>query len=144
MSEIKNQTMKILQDQGIRITQQRQLILQELIKSLKPLSAAEIHRKLIKQDSGIRLSTIYRNLKFFSSRGLIREFNLDKSRKEKFFEFIESHHHHLICISCGEIKCLGCPLEDYESELAERTGYQIKDHNIKIYGLCPECQTGDI
>ncbi len=144
MSERENLAQKILENQGVRVTRQRRLILKELIDSLKPLSAAEIHRRLLKENSGIQLSTIYRNLKFFSSRGLIREFNLDRSRKEKFYEFIESHHHHLICTSCGEIKCLGCPLEDYESELAERTGYQINDHNIKIYGLCPECQLEDI
>ena len=130
---------KLLANYDIRITEQRKRILKVLISSSKPLSASEIYNQLQQNNYQVRLSTIYRNLSNFHEKGLIKELNF-AGKNQNYYEFINDHHHHLLCTSCGEILCLDCPVQDYESSLARETGYEISEHKIKIYGLCPQCK----
>jgi Fur family ferric uptake transcriptional regulator len=50
------------------------------------------------------------------------------------------HHHHLICLKCGKIIPLECPLKDYEEQISDQTKYNIFEHRLKLYGLCPDCK----
>ena len=128
-----------LKEKGIRSTKQRSVILEVLLETRRPVSAQEIFSKIKDEDSRIRLSTIYRNLNQFENHGLVNRLNIDD--KENRFELIsEEHHHHLICVECGEILPLDCPLKDYEDRLGRETNYNILDHKLKIYGVCPLCQ----
>ena len=129
----------LLNRKGIRATAQRLEIIKILDNSKKPLTALEIHELLVENNINIRLSTVYRNLKFFMENNIFRQLNFYGD--EKRYELkSEKHHQHLICMKCGEIIAIDCPLGEYEKELEEQTNYKIKKHDMEMYGVCPKCQ----
>ncbi|MTI61519.1 MAG: transcriptional repressor [Firmicutes bacterium] len=129
-----------LKEKGIRVTRQRIAILEVLDNSSKPISARGIFDELAAKYPSIRLSTIYRNLNHFTAKNMVKMMELNIEKKESYFELKNrGHHHHMICLECGEILPLECPLKDYLFELSSETGYKIIDHRVKLYGLCPAC-----
>ena len=51
------------------------------------------------------------------------------------------HHHHLICLSCSKVFSFdGDLLETLEEFIQETDGFQVVDHEVKLYGYCKECQ----
>ena len=57
------------------------------------------------------------------------------------FDFTTEPHYHAICQQCGKIADFYYPgLEDVEMAASKLTGYQINNHRLEVYGLCPECQ----
>ena len=50
------------------------------------------------------------------------------------------HHHHLICLSCGKVISFEDDLlEELEKRITDKEGFQMKDHEVKLYGYCKEC-----
>lgn len=138
--QILKEYQQILKEKGVRITRQRLAILEIFREEQKPLSAQIIYNKLKEDDDKLQLSTVYRNLNTFVVNNMIRKMEFDLENKESYFELQNGeHHHHLVCIECGEIIPLCCPLKKYEQEIGEKTGYEIKEHRIKLFGICPNC-----
>lgn len=128
-----------LRAEGIRCTQQRVNILDLLLNQERPLTAKEIHQRLKEAEIELRLSTIYRTLNLLEENEFIKKLNIT-SKESKFELLTGPHHHHLICLNCNELVPLDCPLQEYEEKLSRETGYQVEDHSIKFYGVCPNCQ----
>ena len=130
-----------LKDLGIRVTRQRLEILNLMAEQNKPLTAAEIFDKLKKSNPKLRLSTVYRNLNKFVENNLVSKIEIEINQKESYFELLQGkHHHHLICLKCGKITPLKCPLKNYENTISQQTNYKIIEHRLKLYGLCPDCK----
>ena len=135
----KNELKNMLKDKDIQVTKTRIQILNIITKRNKPLTATEINDIIEKNGLNIRLSTIYRNLKFFTHNNILRQLNFYGD--EKRYEILEENHHqHLICIKCGEIKAIKCPLANFEKQIEKETKYKIKNHDMEMYGICPDCQ----
>jgi Fur family ferric uptake transcriptional regulator len=50
------------------------------------------------------------------------------------------HHHHLVCVSCGNVRDLDeCAVDDLVQDLAATTQYQIDGHWLEFYGRCASC-----
>jgi len=126
-----------LRDKNIRVTSQRIAIIEVLLKEAIPLAAGDIFAK-IKNRPELKLSTVYRNLNLLVDERLVRKLNF--KGKGTVFELLEDHHQHLICLECGDVKSIQCPLQNYEEELHNDTGYELYDHNIEFYGVCPACK----
>lgn len=130
-----------LKEEGIRLTRQREAILMVLLDADRPITALDIFSVLENDFPNLQLSTVYRNLNYFEKKDLLRKMDLDRDKKESYFELmLGEHHHHLICVDCDEIVALDCPLRDYETQLKAETNYTILDHKVKIFGICPKCQ----
>ena len=128
-----------LRKNNIQITKTRIQILTIINNTTKPLTATEIDDIAEKKEFNIRLSTIYRNLKFFTQNEILRQLNFYGD--EKRYEMSgENHHQHLICTQCGEILPIKCPLAKFEKNIEKETSYKIKNHDMEMYGICPECQ----
>lgn len=129
---------ELFKENSIKWTRQRELIIKILLKADRPLSANELLIQINELGDEVRLSTIYRNLNTFSEFDIVEEFEF--SGQKKFELGQDQHHHHLLCLSCEEILPLECPLEEYEKEIKQDTKYDILKHNMKLYGICPDCQ----
>ena len=130
-----------LKELGIRVTRQRLEILNLMAAQNTPLTAADIFDKLKKSNPKLRLSTVYRNLNKFVENNLVSKIEIKMDKKESYFELLQgNHHHHLICLKCGKIIPLKCPLKNYENKISDQTNYQIVEHRLKLYGLCPDCK----
>lgn len=129
-----------LKSGGYRITPQRQEILKCFRPGGKHYSAEEVHRKVRRRFPNISLDTVYRNLNTLKELGIIQALNFEdgKSRYELAWE--DAHHHHLICLKCGESQELDfCPLKFIDSDLLRDRDFKVERHSFEIYGYCSGC-----
>jgi len=132
----------ILSSKNYKLTSQRNSILQVLIENKnRHFSADELYKEVAKVNPDVGLATIYRNLEIFCRLGITHR--LDFDNKYKYYELsVEgNHHHHLICVKCGNIiEFNDQVLEDFENEIEDFYDFKIIDHRIKFYGICEECR----
>jgi len=132
---------KLLDEKGLLKTNQRKEILNIMSLEDKPLTAKSIYNKLKNRNPHLKLSTVYRNLNIFAEKDIVRKLNIRNDSNENLFELIiKDHHHHLVCMKCGEIKDIKCLLDDYLKEIEDNNNYLIKDHRLTVYGLCEDCK----
>ncbi|SFE64267.1 Fur family transcriptional regulator, ferric uptake regulator [Peptostreptococcus sp. D1] len=130
---------------GFKITPQRRAIIEVLIENENShLSTEEIYDKVRVDCPEIGLATVYRTMQLLDEINGISKLNLDDgcTRYEINFEGEENHHHHhLICKNCGTIIEVKEDLLDAIEEKVENTyKFEIKDHDLKFYGLCSKCK----
>lgn len=143
----REQFKKILKENGLKVTRQRLVVL-EAISSCpeEHLSADEIFA-LVKVDCPeIGLATVYRTIQLLSELHLIDRINFDDGyvRYEMGSAFDREqkhHHHHLICSNCGKVISFQDDLlEELEEKIARTTGFEVVDHEVKLYGRCVDCR----
>ena len=123
----------------LRMTNQREIILRELRKSKRHLSADELYDIVKKVMPRISLATVYRNLEILSEVGLIGK--LEISGRQKRFDFDVSDHDHIYCVVCHKVDNLDIERKNVDSEqLGASAGYTITGYRVEIIGICPECQ----
>ena len=133
----------LLHQEGFRITDQRQKILQVLraVPEGEHLSAEDVHETLTASGEKIGFSTIYRALHLLVDLGVLRELHLSEDRK--FYEFCNpliGAHHHLVCAECGTVtEFEDSAILSLGSKEALHHGFSLLDCQFTVYGLCPEC-----
>ncbi len=91
-----------LRRQGLRLTPQRQMVLNVIENAREHLSAEAICQRVQGQYPFVSLSTIYRTLELLKHVGLIREVHL--LGEQRFYESAGAgDHHHLLCRGCGAV-----------------------------------------
>ena len=132
---------KELKDAGLKITLPRIKILQVLEQStVQHVSAEDVYKMLIAADEEIGLATVYRVLTQFEQAGLVARHNFEGGHS--VFELSkQDHHDHIVCQKCGKIAEFSDEkIESRQREVAESLGYILLDHNLNMYGLCPDCR----
>jgi Fur family ferric uptake transcriptional regulator len=127
----------LLKQAGYKLTTPRKTVL-EFIKQGEHYSAKDIYEGL---NGSLGLTTVYRTLELFVELSLVRALVLLDGTV--LYEYVanKNHHHHLVCTLCGEICELdGCAVLSLEREIAKETSYQITNHALELYGICPQCQ----
>ena len=123
----------------MRMTNQREIILEELQKSKEHLSADELYERIKKRMPRISLATVYRNLEMLSKAGIISK--LEISGRLKRFDYDTKQHNHIHCVSCNRIDNIDIKMKNIQySSLSNVDGYTITGCRLEISGLCPDCQ----
>jgi Fe2+ or Zn2+ uptake regulation protein len=129
-----------IKEKGFKITPQRRAIIDAMLLADRPPTAKEVLDTVRHNFPDVGLDTVYRNLNLLSEIGCVIQINLKNSETSRF-EILKQHHHHLICLGCGEATCLEkCMLEKHMDTL-KGLGYKIVGHAFEIYGYCPSCST---
>ena len=132
---------ELLEQAGLKITKQRKCILDALNASEIPLSAEQIFVELKKSNTDINLSTVYRNLDSLSQSNIISIVHLISNESNLYELNRNEHKHYFVCMKCKKILPIsGCPLNNYEQKLEEKTGFNITGHKLCLYGYCNECK----
>jgi Fur family transcriptional regulator, ferric uptake regulator len=123
----------------LRMTNQREIILRELIKSQRHLAADELYDIVKKIMPRISLATVYRNLEILSETGIVGK--LEISGRQKRFDYDPSEHDHIYCVICHRVDNLlmehkGLAAAEFEAV----AGYTVTGYRLEILGICPECQ----
>ncbi|MCP0913857.1 ferric iron uptake transcriptional regulator [Legionella sp. 27cVA30] len=130
-----------LKDAGLKITIPRLKILQILERSSQHhLSAEDVYKTLKEMGEEVGLATVYRVLAQFETAGLINRHNFEGGYS--VFELRQDEHHdHLVCIKCGRVEeFFDEIIEKRQKLIAEKAQFEMTDHALNIYGICPECQ----
>jgi len=137
---------EILSENNISITNPRLLVLEELLKTKKPITIENLQKKL--QDE-VAVSTLYRVLNDLKSIGIVYEFtNPENVAVIELSLHEDNHHHHLFCTLCGKVVDieLSISLEQYITSETKRlekfSGFVIEDHGLELLGHCYECLDG--
>lgn len=129
-----------LRRKGMRITEGRKAILDLLMHSENHPTAEEIYHELKPRFDNLSLATIYNNLNFFVSEGLVYEMKF--SNVSSRYDYLGHSHYHIICQSCGKIADFhGEGLEDLYQSAAEQTDYIVQYDKLELYGICSDCQS---
>ncbi len=142
-NQAKTKFARHLQDNGLKGSHQRNLILDAFLTMPPHLTAEELHKQVGKKDSSIGLSTIYRALRLFCEAGLAKQRHFQEGRSCFEQAFDHDHHDHLICTRCGAIVEFECQeIEDLQEQIAVRHGYTLTHHRLELFGLCAACAEG--
>lgn len=132
-----------LRKAGLKVTLPRIKILEMLENSEnRHLSAEDIYRMLMDQGEEIGLATVYRVLTQFEAAGLVVRHHFEDGDARAVFELDAGEHHdHMVCVKTGKvIEFVDEVIEKRQREIAEKYGWQMTDHSLVIYGICPEGQ----
>ena len=129
-----------LKQAGLRTTIPRLKILEIFSNSeQRHLSAEEVYRCLLDEGEDIGLATVYRVLTQFEAAGLLQK-NMFGDNKAVFELDSGEHHDHMICIQCGHVEEFhDDAIERLQIEISEKTGFQLRYHEMNLYGCCSEC-----
>jgi len=130
-----------LKKAGLKATLPRLRILQLLEKTPQQhMSAEEVYKALLEIGEDVGLATVYRVLTQFESAGLVLRHHFDGGLS--VFELNEGYHHdHLVCIKCGKIvEFVDEIIERQQCTIAQQHHFEITEHYLYIYGICPQCQ----
>jgi len=126
---------KVLIREGLRYTQQRQIIWDEIRNSSKHRDAEEIYL-IIKKKNKIKVSraTVYRTIDVLVKNNLVRKMELGDGRALYEHKFEEEHHDHMICVETGKItEFYNEKLEDLQEEIVKDQGYELVRHVHQLF-----------
>ena len=123
----------------MRLTTQRQIILEELGKVTTHPTANEVYDMVRKRLPRIGLGTVYRNLELMADNGMILKIEVGGTQKR--FDAMTEPHYHIRCSVCGKVDDMDVPvLDNLVNSAAESSSYQILGHHVEFTGVCPACQ----
>lgn len=141
MGTIKETFREYLANHGLKVTRQRELILEEFLASPSHLSAEELYLRLRRNFPHIGYATVYRTMKLLAESGIAceRHFGDRQTRYEP--NSSEDHHYHLLCDNCGKIVEFEDPqIEKFLLQVAQSHQFTLSHQRLELYGLCPVCQ----
>lgn len=123
----------------LRMTTQRQVILDELKKLKSHPTAGELCQIVRRRLPRISLGTVYRNLEILSRQGMIQK--LDVGGTEMRFDGTTDNHYHLRCLNCGKVADVDMEvIPELEHKVDGAAGYEVLAHRLEFMGYCPECR----
>jgi Fur family iron response transcriptional regulator len=107
---------EILKSHGVLPTPQRVEVATVLLEKPQHLSADQIIDQLRAYGSRVSKATVYNTLHLFGAKGLVKELNVDPSRR--FYDSTTHPHHHFYHVDSGELS-------------------DIEENQVRIMGLPP-------
>ena len=124
---------------NMRLTAQRQVILEELAKVSSHPTANEVYDMVRRRLPRIGLGTVYRNLELMADVGVILK--LEVGGTQKRFDATVVPHYHVRCTACGKVNDIEIAVQEQINEMAEKaSNYKILGHHVEFSGICSRCQ----
>ncbi|WP_242610942.1 Fur family transcriptional regulator [Blastococcus saxobsidens] len=126
---------------GRRSTRQRSALVALLEELDEFRSAQDLHALLRARGDAVGLATVYRTL-----QSLVDDGQLDVLRstdgEAAYRRCSPSHHHHLVCRSCGRtVEVADPPVERWAARMAAEHGFTDVQHQVEVFGTCAACTT---
>ena len=133
---------RYLRQQGLPVTQQREVVADVVFNSREHLSVEEIEARLKERGERIGKATIYRTMEILVRSGLVEDHDFGDGFKR--YEHLFGHgpgHEHLVCTNCRTVVEFRRPeIERVQEDVAREHGFLPTRHRLEIYGICADCQ----
>lgn len=118
-----------------------QAVLDTVLTTHTHPTAAEVYNMVKQNRPNIGLASVYRILNNLVKQGYINE--LRHSDDTCRYDGHTQRHDHAICTECGAL--LDVPIEvqltpEILQEAAQAAGIELSSHELRLYGLCPNCR----
>lgn len=136
-----NAWLEQLHDHGYRLTGARRAVVETMAKSARALTPIEVYDLARKKYRALGLVTVYRTLEKLEELHLIQRVHQPMGC-QAFVSAGVGHQHLLLCQDCGRVAFFeGDDLDALTKTISKKTGYQINEHWLQLFGLCAECRT---
>jgi Fur family ferric uptake transcriptional regulator len=132
-----------LRERGVRLTRQRQILLDLIDSSGRHLDAEHLFQLAKEKDPKLNRVTVYRTLKMLKMSGLVDELDLmHYGGDQHYYETrLKQEHAHIICLRCGKVEeFFGEPLQRLRKQVESHFGFEILITRTEIGGYCSHCQ----
>jgi Fur family ferric uptake transcriptional regulator len=136
-------TKDTLKGRGIRLTRQRQILLDLIDKSGQHLDAESLYQLARQEDPKLNRVTVYRTLKLLKQGGLVDELDLmHVTGEQHFYETrMKQEHAHVVCLRCGKVEeFFGEPLQRLRRQIESHFGFTVLIARTEIGGYCAHCR----
>ena len=118
---------------GVRMTNQRRIIIELIDESDDHPDVETIYRRAIAIDKTISLATIYRTVGVLEQAGVVEK--LDVGDGKARYELAGEHHEHLVDVDTGEIhEFQHAELEALKEKIANDMGFELVGHRLELFG----------
>lgn len=139
-STAKQRFMQFLDKKHLRMTAQRQAIIDTVFSTDKHFTAEQLLEWSRTRDRSVSRATVYRTLPLLTESGLVREMDFGKDHKFYDPNYAEHpNHNHLICQDCEKIvEFESEKIAKLEDEISHGLGFSIKTQRLQITASCEE------
>lgn len=117
------------------MTGQRRIIAEVLAEAHDHPDVELVYRRASARDGRISLSTVYRTLKLFESKGILERHDFGRGRGQ-YEDAERAHHDHLIDVSTGRvIEFQNSDIEKLQEAIARELGFELVGHKLELYGV---------
>jgi Fe2+ or Zn2+ uptake regulation protein len=125
---------------GYRVTGPRRVVAEVMATQGRALNPYQVFELARQRYSALGLVTVYRTLEKLEALGLIERVH-QPGGCHAYLPAAVGHQHLLLCQGCGRAEYFsGDDLEVLIARIAARTGYQIQEHWLQLFGLCADCR----
>lgn len=129
----------LFKEKNLKLTPQRYAIYKYLKATKAHPSAEMIYNELRTNYPTMSLATVYKTLKTLIEIDLVQELNVGEDNFR--FDANTEMHPHIMCLSCGKVDDIEHADFSYLNKEVEKfSSYNVKDHQLYFYGVCPECK----
>lgn len=140
MTKTLDTVVRVLREQGVKLTRPRLAVVRLLLESKTHLSADDLVDRA--KAKGLRASraTVYRLLAVLRSAGVIDVHDFDQRKRVVEPMVGRLHHDHLYCIGCGKIiEFSNSEIERLQEQVLRAHQFRMIYHSHKIFGYCKSC-----
>ena len=133
-----------LRERGIRLTRQRQVLLDLIDKTGLHLDADQLYALAKQKDPKINRVTVYRTINMLKDVGMVDELDLMHwSGGQHYYETrLKQEHAHVICLRCGKVEeFYGQPLQRIRRQVESHFGFQVLIARTEVGGYCRQCRS---
>jgi Fur family transcriptional regulator, ferric uptake regulator len=131
-----------LRKQGkLRATPSRFAVLDTVLQIQGHFDAEGLYYRMMSQGRRISKATVYNTLDLLQECGLVSKYRFaeNSSRYEKAYG--KPQHHHLICLSCGDIlEFVNDRLEGIQEQVCTENEFTPQSSSLQVFGTCKRCR----
>ncbi len=131
---------EFLQTKKLKLTKEREEILNEISDIKKHFDPEELFINLKKKGVKASRASVYRTIPLLVESGFIEE--VERIDRHAHYERVSEnqHHDHMICIKCSKVIEFYSPtLEILQKEICEKERFKGIRHSLEILGYCERC-----
>ena len=129
-----------LHRRGMRMTPQRQLVLDALLE-LESATPEQVYHRVQTRTPTVNITTIYRTLELLEDLAIVRHTHLGHGAPN--YSVHEHGHVHLVCHRCGNVIEAPCEvMDELRGTLRARYGFALDASHLALSGTCRDC-TGE-
>ena len=136
--EAKEKFMDFLARKGLRVTAQREAIIETVFSTEEHFTAEQLLEWARERDNSVSRATVYRTLPLLTESGLVHE--MDFGKPYKFYDpnFSDHpNHNHLICEDCERIVEFDSDkITQLEDEIGHDLGFTVTSQNVQLTASC--------
>ena len=141
MSKEKGIFINYLKKRDLKLTGQREKILDIFLKTDKHLSVEDLYSIVKRKDPRIGQATVFRTLKLLCEAQLAKVVDFGDKKVRYEHSYGHRHHDHLICNKCGKsIEVMNSKIEKLQEGLCKEKDFLVERHSLEIFGICKNCR----